>query len=552
LTGCPPESGDDSTPTVNGVTVTAAGGAGSVPKGGSLRFKAIVIGTNNPDPKVEWSITTLGIKQGTGITEDGLLTVAAAETNEFITVKATSVADRNKSETESVGVTFTPVIIDPKTVTVAPGSTKQFTADPSNVNWTIVGEVAEGTAINGGGLLAVAAQETAQTLTVRATSSTDPNNYAQAIVTVSHGFSVTGVTVTSANTITEVRNETTNAIIGWTLQFTAQVVGQNITDPNVTWDVDGETETATNITPNPTDSTRGLLFVVKGESAETLTVVAKSVLDPRQYGVAIVTVSARSPSVVFHYNYTGAAEPFRISTVDTDGKVSKPNPDPTRPYYTFAGWYKDKACTNSWAEAEAVISSDQVNLGSTIDRYAKWTPVSYTINYNLNADEGEVNPTARTTYTIETETYTLPTPSKPNNLFLGWYDNSLRNGSKIPAIPRGSHGDKEFYAKWMPSGDSAIVYYWVNEGTLRLSVSEFTLGGNRLTIAPQDTGYSDHTWYVNGVAYNANDFPDSLGNSGSSYIFNGASRETGKRYTVGLRVRKNGQYYYAETSIMIQ
>src|SRR5699024_3857734 len=45
----------------------------------------------------------------------------------------------------------------------------------------------------------------------------------------------------------------------------------------------------------------------------------------------------------------------------------------------------------------------------------------------------------------------LPTDEtieKEGYIFTGWYDNDIFEGEKITEIPKGSFGDKTFYAKW--------------------------------------------------------------------------------------------------------
>lgn len=42
----------------------------------------------------------------------------------------------------------------------------------------------------------------------------------------------------------------------------------------------------------------------------------------------------------------------------------------------------------------------------------------------------------------------LPTPVKEGAEFLGWYDNENLQGKTVSSIPKGSTGDKEFWAKW--------------------------------------------------------------------------------------------------------
>ena len=89
----------------------------------------------------------------------------------------------------------TGVTIDPKTATVEKGQTQQFTATVSGigsydktVNWSIVETtISDGTSIDASGLLTVSADETAQTLTVRATAAGDQTKYADATVTITGG-----------------------------------------------------------------------------------------------------------------------------------------------------------------------------------------------------------------------------------------------------------------------------------------------------------------------------------------------------------------------------
>lgn len=47
-----------------------------------------------------------------------------------------------------------------------------------------------------------------------------------------------------------------------------------------------------------------------------------------------------------------------------------------------------------------------------------------------------------------TEVYTLPTPTMYGKTFGGWYDNSSFAGTPVTSVPKGSTGNKVFYAKW--------------------------------------------------------------------------------------------------------
>ncbi len=106
--------------------------------------------------------------------------------------------------------------------------------------------------------------------------------------------------------------------------------------------------------------------------------------------------------------------------------------------YTFVGWYDNSTFTGT-----AITS---IASGSTGDKeyYAKFTAITYDITYILNDGSG----VSDSTYTIESDDITLPTPSKSGYTFVGWYDNADFNGSAVTTLESGSTGDKTYYAKY--------------------------------------------------------------------------------------------------------
>lgn len=86
---------------------------------------------------------------------------------------------------------ITSVTVSPSTATVVKGNSSQFTAAvvntgfaPKEVIWTVEGGKDAGTVISNNGLLSVSPDETAKTLTVKATSSFDSTKTSTATVTV--------------------------------------------------------------------------------------------------------------------------------------------------------------------------------------------------------------------------------------------------------------------------------------------------------------------------------------------------------------------------------
>ncbi|MCL2775292.1 MAG: hypothetical protein FWD71_18385, partial [Oscillospiraceae bacterium] len=169
----------------------------TVIKGGTQTFTAQVLtrGNGANSDGVTWKVSPAGT--GTSIDQNGVLTIGAGETNTTLTVTATSKKTSTISGAATVTVTDDPnavksVAINPSDVQVQKGSTQTFTAtvtknngstDGAGVTWT-VSPAGGGTSIDQNGKLTVGDSETNATLTVTATSKTDPTVKSAAAVTV--------------------------------------------------------------------------------------------------------------------------------------------------------------------------------------------------------------------------------------------------------------------------------------------------------------------------------------------------------------------------------
>ena len=130
-------------------------------------------------------------------------------------------------------------------------------------------------------------------------------------------------------------------------------------------------------------------------------------------------------------------------TIDHGGKVTEPTA-PTRANYIFGGWYKEAACTNVWN-----FSTDIVTSAITI--YAKWNAV-YTITFNANG--GTVSPASGTTGE-DGKLTSLPTPTRDNYIFNGWYTATI-GGSEV-AITTVFSATTTIYARWVHPSVSTFV-----------------------------------------------------------------------------------------------
>jgi uncharacterized protein YjdB len=80
--------------TVENVVVTPT--EATVKKGESVQLKATVVGKNNPSQEVGWTISPTST-EGTTVSEDGLVTISATETETSFTVLAKSKIDGSKA-----------------------------------------------------------------------------------------------------------------------------------------------------------------------------------------------------------------------------------------------------------------------------------------------------------------------------------------------------------------------------------------------------------------------------------------------------------------------
>jgi hypothetical protein len=214
------------------------------------------------------------------------------------------------------------VEVSPYQVSLARGSTQQFSATINGtdtplrgVSWTVQG-AQTGSSINSNGVLTVLSGETAITLTVRATSTSDNNIFGTATVTLS-GAIVTDVSINPSSV---------NVSRGATQDFTATVTGYHNPPQTVLWTLTGSSNANTTINSN------GRLSVAENETATALTITATSTFDNTKSNMANVTVSA--PPVIFNVsnvsewseavNSIRAGGNNRVYTINVTGEISLP------------------------------------------------------------------------------------------------------------------------------------------------------------------------------------------------------------------------------------
>ena len=120
----------------------------------------------------------------------------------------------------------------------------------------------------------------------------------------------------------------------------------------------------------------------------------------------------------------------------------------TREHWLFTGWNTKEDGTGISYPDESEFVSYNGEEGSELDLYAQWRLVDYTIDYDLAGGTlTEPNPS---TYTFETEDFTLQNPVREGYIFLGWTGSNGNEPEKKVTIQKGSSGDRTYRANWKP------------------------------------------------------------------------------------------------------
>lgn len=153
----------------------------------------------------------------------------------------------------------------------------------------------------------------------------------------------------------------------------------------------------------------------------------------------------------------------------------------------FVGWYDNKACTGQpWD-----FTTDRVSNDMTL--YAKFIPAQYTITFD---PQGGSCDTKSGEYSFGQGVGTLPTPTKTDYTFLGWYSRPECGGEKYTSTTLMPRTDITLYAGWLQNGKSLIVNYDPNGGECDKTKSLVPFNGTISDLpTPKREGYSFLGWF---------------------------------------------------------
>ena len=194
---------------------------------------------------------------------------------------------------------------------------------------------------------------------------------------------------------------------------------------------------------------------------------------------------------------------YTISYELNGGEVSVANPssytkkdnnitlnNPTKTGYNFAGWVG-----TGLTEPTMTVTIPHGSIGDR-EYTATYTPIVYTITYNLGG--GTVTGTNPVEYTIESETFTLINPTKEGYTFTGWTGSNGDTPANV-TITQGTIGNKEYTANYTEDGYS-ITYDLVGGSVSTPNPISYTVESNNITLNnPTKTGYTFTGWTGTGL-----------------------------------------------------
>ena len=170
----------------------------------------------------------------------------------------------------------------------------------------------------------------------------------------------------------------------------------------------------------------------------------------------------------------------------------------TRTGYTFNGWNtKSDGTGTSYANSASVKNLTATN-GATVNLYAKWTAITYTVAYNANGGSGSMTSVSHT-YDVS-KNLTTNTFTKTGHDFAGWATSASgtvvhANGASVSNLTTTSGATVTLFAKWTPK--TYTVTFNANGGTTPTASKSVTYNTTYGTLPePSRGGYTFNGWYT--------------------------------------------------------
>ena len=180
------------------------------------------------------------------------------------------------------------------------------------------------------------------------------------------------------------------------------------------------------------------------------------------------------------------ADPLSLTKSVAYGSAYGYLPRPTLDNYTFKGWFTSKTGNVQVTEQSIMSSSSRVNI------YAQWEPGAYLVEFNANG--GSVSQ-ANTTVYYDATYGTLPTPTKENYAFNGWYTEPVGGNRITSSNVVNINTNIILYAHWAEG--SYRVTFNGNGGSVDITGKNVMYNQNYGSLPiPTRTGYYFTGWYT--------------------------------------------------------
>ena len=211
------------------------------------------------------------------------------------------------------------------------------------------------------------------------------------------------------------------------------------------------------------------------------------------YGITsqpIISVSvAQKPQHTVTFVSNGSI--YSIAAVEENMKVSQPS-SPERSGYTFGGWYTDAACSSPY-DFRAEVADD-------IRLYAKWTAVTYAVEYDKNTADSVTVPSEQTKKHDSVLVLSPQIPVRMGYTFAAWNTKPDGTGTSYGAGSELSvNADITLYAQWkinkfavsLITGEGVTGTLSANEAVYNETVRVTALSGDGynspvITAIPQE------------------------------------------------------------------
>ena len=162
--------------------------------------------------------------------------------------------------------------------------------------------------------------------------------------------------------------------------------------------------------------------------------------------------------------------------------------------YTFGGWFTDSSCSEE-NQVTGITATDIENKTF----YAKWTANQYTVTFDAN--KGMVTP-ASMTVTYDRPYGELPTPTRANYTFLGWFTTATSSVKVEASTAMTRTEDHTLYAQWAAKDTNL----WVGGKKVTVAGSGDVFGNGTVSYNPGTRTLTLHDYTYSGAGYHVGDF----------------------------------------------